>query len=225
MNLDSVRAFLNNFSALDTNNIEVVICPSAIHIPIVRDYNLSHISIGAQDCSIFQDLGSKTGEVCASMLAEFGVKYIILGHCERRSMGETEDIILTKIHASLRANIAPIICFGEDENMCTDICAMVQQKLSFLKKLESNARIIVAYEPVWSIGSGKTPDNLYIQSVLTHARQYLGRADSPFVYGGSVNISNAQDILEISDGLLIGGASLDVVGFHSIMMSASNHAL
>ncbi|MDZ5761760.1 Triosephosphate isomerase [Candidatus Cyrtobacter comes] len=222
MNLVSVQTFMDNFSTLNINhnNAEIIICPSVIHIPILKDYNLSYVNIGAQDCSIFQNFGAQTGEVCASMLAELGVKYVILGHCERRYLGENEDMILSKIDASLKANIIPIVCFGEDEHehLTMDTWTIVQQKLSFLKGLNHKNTIVIAYEPIWSIGSGKIPDNLYINSILTHAKQYLKDDGYLFVYGGSVTAKNARDILKISDGLLIGSASLEVTKLYDIMM-------
>ncbi len=227
MDITSASDFVTKFNEFWFNDVEVVICPSMLHIPILHNYiRNSSVKIGAQDCSKFQDFGPKTGEVCAKMLIEFGVKYAILGHSERRNMGESDEDLILKTEAVLESGITPIICFGEqkDEYLSSSVEQIVSDKLGFLSKIKFKNKIIFAYEPIWSIGSGIIPDIHYIKSMINTAKDFINYDDSSFIYGGSVDINNAQSLLSISDGLLIGNASLNAERFYHIITEAQKNA-
>lgn len=184
---------------------------------------------GAQNVSEYNN-GPFTGEVSATMLADIGCKFVIIGHSERREIfQETNEIVARKAQKVIDAGMVPIICIGEklDEKDSGLTHAVVSEQLGVvLEHLGTQASsIVVAYEPVWAIGTGKTPTSSQVQGVHVQLRSQLigaGAGDVPILYGGSMNPENAAALLAEPDvnGGLVGGASLNAESFLSIVDAA-----
>ena len=182
----------------------------------------SEVAWGAQDVSEHAT-GAYTGEVAAAMIAEFGARYAIVGHSERRQMhGETDALVAAKARAALTAGLTPIACVGETlaERERGDTDAVVGREVDALTGMLGSdvARIVVAYEPVWAIGTGRSASPGEAQAVHASLRARLahaGAGDVPVLYGGSVKGSNAAALFAMPDidGALVGGASLDADEF------------
>lgn len=204
---------------LRTKN-EVVVC-----LPFTLIYGNNHgITIGAQDISE-HDNGAYTGDISGQMLKDADVKYVIVGHSERRLYhNETNTIVKTKAMAAIKNEIVPIICIGEtSEEKNTGRTNSVVKKM-LLESIPGQGEYIVAYEPRWAIGSGKTPTEDEIKAVfetIHKALHNIGRDDVALLYGGSVNGKNAKQIMNIPhvDGVLVGGASLKSDTFLPIIKS------
>ena len=192
----------------------------------------SVLALGAQDVSAHAG-GAYTGEVSAAMLGDFGVSYCIVGHSERRQYhGETDTTVAVKAHAALKQGITPIVCVGETlaEREAGETEAVVGRQLAAVLKLlgAEAAGMVLAYEPVWAIGTGKTASPEQAQAVHAALRsQLLAAGDAiaaqPILYGGSMNAANAAQLLAQADidGGLIGGASLKAPDFLAIVAAAS----
>jgi triosephosphate isomerase len=209
----------------DYDAVDVVVCPAFTALRSVQttiDGDRLKIGLGAQDCH-WEPSGAYTGEVSAPMLAKLNVHYVIVGHSERREMfGDTDEVVAKKMRAVLAAGMSPIVCVGETlaerEQGSTDEKVATQITAAFTKLPAADAeRCIVAYEPIWAIGTGKnaTPDdaNDTIGVIRGRLRDELGAtADSMrILYGGSVKPGNIADLMGMPevDGGLVGGASLD----------------
>jgi triosephosphate isomerase len=182
----------------------LVICPSYPQLSEFRHKHPNH-KFGAQDVSAF-NAGAYTGEVGAQFLKELGVHYVIIGHNERRTLfSETADILAKKLENSLNAGLTVIFCVGETKEQRPDYTTILAEQLAVLKPHPS-ANIIVAYEPVWSIGTGiqPTPEEIFAAVGFIKELTHL-----PVVYGGSVNGDNIAKIAAIQnlDGVLVGSAS------------------
>jgi len=192
----------------------VVLCPPHIYLSQVKYPNL-----GAQDC-FWQDRGAYTGQVSPQQLKDLKVKYCLVGHSERRQVGETDAQVNFKIHALLEHAIIPVLCVGfgttaeEDDLAVVDI--LRQQLDQGLNGLDTS-KIIVAYEPVWAIGSGKTPAPEHAEKVSLFIKTKY--QVSKVLYGGSANLLNAQSFISQRnvDGLLVGGDSLIPNHFNQII--------
>jgi len=191
------------------------------------------IALGAQDVSV-QPHGAYTGEQSAAMLKDFGVRYAIVGHSERRQYhGETDDVVAAKTAAALVGGITPIVCVGETlaEREAGQTEAVVKRQLAAVIHVNGHciSEIVVAYEPVWAIGTGKTASPEQAQSVHALLRAQLHHAASEhahgirLLYGGSMNAANAAQLLGQPDidGGLIGGASLKAPDFLNIIAAAA----
>lgn len=213
-----------------TNQTNVVLAIPLIYIPIARQIldkiGNTNIKLAAQDVSKFLSYGAYTGEVGANMLKEFGVEYVIVGHSERRMFfRESGHTMAKKIDAALINGLIPIFCFGEEieQREKQKHIEILNEQLQLLHLIEVPIKeLVLAYEPVWAIGSGLVPTNLEITEVmdLVHGfvQNYLSHAKITTLYGGSVNSSNIESILSVagSGGVLVGGASLDVNEFSKI---------
>ncbi len=210
---------------------EVAVCASTPYLAQLQArLQGSALDWGAQDCSA-HEAGAYTGEVSAPMLREFGCRYVIVGHSERRQYhGESDDLVATKAQRALAAGITPIVCVGEtlaDHNAGrTDF--VVKRQLSAVIHAVGHcaSEIIVAYEPVWAIGTGQTATPEQAQAVHAVLRAQLRAASARsqrnrILYGGSMNAGNAAELLAQPDidGGLIGGASLKAADFLSIIAS------
>ncbi len=227
---NSVNFCLNNLKQLQilTNNAEIVLCPSFIALaPMIEILKNSSIKIGAQNCSHYES-GSYTGEISAQSLAEIGVTYCFVGHSERRIyFGETTDVIIEKANLLLQNNIQPIICIGEtQEHFKTKatLTVLKEQLNPILENISAtNMRLIIAYEPIWSIGNGIIPENSYLEEVFAWIRKIIGSHAPDYtpqlLYGGSVNEKNIAQLKKIAriDGFLIGNASTHFEQFFSII--------
>ena len=223
-------------AAMPEPDCEVVVCVPAIDIPAVAEaIKGSRIHLGAQNVH-FEASGAFTGEISASMLAEMGVEYVIVGHSERRQyFGETNETVNLRAKAAIAAGLTPIICVGETleqrEQGITDDLISMQTKIAFngIEK-EDAINCVIAYEPVWAIGTGKTATAEQANEVCQLIRDTIGvlyddeTADGISIqYGGSMNAKNCAELLAMEDidGGLIGGASLKAPDFSVIIEAAS----
>lgn len=211
---------------------DVIICPPATLIStMVKTAKGSGIVIGGQDCHN-QASGAHTGDISAEMLADIGARAVILGHSERRTdHDETNTDVYTKVSAAWAAGLQAIICIGETEaerNAGTTL-SVIGKQLAASTPNDANAQnTIIAYEPIWAIGTGRTPTLTEIVEVHDYLRaQLVDRFDDGddfrILYGGSVKPSNAAEIFALSnvDGGLVGGASLKAADFGEIIKAAS----
>lgn len=215
---------------------DVVVCPTAVCLSGVTDaVKGSNIAVGAQNVH-FKESGAYTGELAANMLTEIGVEYVIIGHSERRQyFGETDETVNLRTKAALAGGLLPIVCVGESleerEQGITDDTVRRQTKIAFLGIDAKDAeKIVIAYEPVWAIGTGKTATSDQADEVCGIIRETVkglyGAAVADAIriqYGGSMNAGNAAELLSKPniDGGLIGGASLKPEDF-AIIVKAAN---
>ena len=232
------KAFAEEFKALlpKTKWCDIVVCvPAADLSAAVRAFKDSRIAVGAQNV-YFEKSGAYTGEVSADMLADLGVRYVIVGHSERRALfGETDEVVNKKVHAALDAGLNPIICVGErlaQREMGVTLELIALQVKSALAGVgaEQMRRCGIAYEPIWAIGTGKTATSEQASEVCTAIRaliraQYGARVARSVTiqYGGSMKPDNARELLahEDVDGGLIGGASLEAKSLMEIVHAAN----
>ncbi len=219
------KAFAEEFKALlpKTKWCDVVLCVPFVDVPAaVRAFKDSRVAVGAENL-YFEKSGAFTGEVSADMLADLDVKYVIVGHSERRQyFGETDITVNKKVHAALEAGLNPIICVGESleqREMGVTMELIALQVKSALAGVapEQVRKCVIAYEPIWAIGTGKTATGEQAAEVCTFIRATIRGLYGARIargvtiqYGGSMNPKNAADLLshEDIDGGLIGGASL-----------------
>ena len=232
------KAFAEEFKALlpKTKWCDIVVCvPAADLSAAVRAFKDSRIAVGAQNV-YFEKSGAYTGEVSADMLADLGVRYVIVGHSERRALfGETDEVVNKKVHAALDAGLNPIICVGESlaqREMGVTLELIALQVKSALAGVgaEQMRRCVIAYEPIWAIGTGKTATAEQAAEVCTSIRTtvrhlYGARIARSITiqYGGSMKPGNAAELLAQPDidGGLIGGASLKPADFVEIINAAN----
>jgi triosephosphate isomerase len=214
-----------------TVNCDVVICTPFIHLASVAGINASEFAVGAQNCADKKS-GAYTGEVSASMLASTGAKYVILGHSERRAYyGETNETLKEKVLLALENNLVPIFCIGEvlDEREAGKQNEVVESQIKeslFDLSAEDFGKLVLAYEPVWAIGTGKTATSQQAQEMHAFIRSIIAAKygqevaeNTSILYGGSANAGNAKELFSNPDvdGGLIGGASLKVDAFMPII--------
>ncbi|MEQ8397226.1 triose-phosphate isomerase [Thalassobaculum sp.] len=209
---------------------EMVVCPPAPYLLAVADELAgSPVALGGQDCHTAAS-GAHTGDVSAPMLSDLGCTYVIVGHSERRAdHGETDTIVRAKAEAARAAGLVPIVCVGETEaqrDAGTTLDIVGRQVVDSVPDGLDGATLVVAYEPVWAIGTGRTPTVDDVAAVHAHIRGVLA-AKTPdaaavrILYGGSVKPSNAVELLAVAnvDGALVGGASLKTADFLAIARS------
>ena len=225
--------------AADKNSdvVDVVVCPpfTALY-PVAQALRGSSIGSGAQDM-YWEAEGAYTGEVSPVMLKEAGCTYVIIGHSERRQFfQETDEKVNRKVKAALESDLVPILCVGEllpeREAGVTETVIQTQTEAGLAGLSgEQVAGLVIAYEPVWAIGTGKTASNEDAQQVISFIRGLLEKLYSPAIaeqvriqYGGSVKPDNAAGLLSMPDidGALVGGASLDVHSFSGILKGAAS---
>ena len=207
-------------SLADLEAVDVAVCPPfpslAVAVQILAG---TDIAVAAQNVH-WEEEGAFTGEVSAPMLRELGVYGAIVGHSERRQLfGETDEGVGRRTRAALDAGLSVIACVGEteEERERRETEDVLRRQLSVL---EAEDNLVIAYEPVWAIGTGKTAT----PEIAEEAHEFIkGLLDVPVLYGGSVKPENAEELLSLPavDGALVGGASLDVESFASICLSAS----
>lgn len=216
-----------------TSTVERVVCPPFVSLaPIAWKLKGSEISVGAQDC-YFEEKGAFTGEVSAGMLVGIA-RYVIVGHSERRHVfGESDEVIAKKLRAVVGAGLLPILCVGEklDEREADQTEAVLRRQVrSALEGLETVPGLVLAYEPVWAIGTGKAATaadanegNGVIRDELSSVLGADVAKSTRIQYGGSVSPANAAELLgqpEV-DGALVGGASLQADSFAAIVRAAA----
>ncbi len=215
-------------SSINYQNREILIAPPSLYIEYIKreieKYKIN-CKIGAQNC-FYEHKGAFTGEISFEMLSDIGVDFVIIGHSERRYIfNESDQLISEKVSALLNNNIITIFCIGETlserENGQT-FHVLERQLSSSLKKSLNTNLLIIAYEPVWAIGTGKTASINQISDVHNWLTNYLQKNianNIPLLYGGSVKSSNIKEIMSIDNvnGVLVGGASLDFTEFIQII--------
>ena len=220
-----------------TEEADVVFCVPAIDIiPALEAAKGSNIQIGAENM-YYEEKGAFTGEISAAMLLEYGVEYVIIGHSERRQyFGETDETVNKRTLTALKAGLTPIVCIGETlderEGGLTEKVLLTQIEGGFEGISEEDIKkVVVAYEPVWAIGTGKTATSEQANDTIKFIRKTLakkyGRATANRVriqYGGSMNAKNAAELMAMSDidGGLIGGASLKAEDFSIVVKAGVN---
>jgi triosephosphate isomerase (TIM) len=212
---------------------ELVLCPPAtLLMAIAEAIRGSSIALGGQDCH-GEPKGAHTGDIGAPMLRDVGCQYVILGHSERRTNHhESDALVRAKVTAALAARLVPILCVGEtaEERDRGEALAVVSRQLAgSLPDGVGGAVLVIAYEPVWAIGTGRTPTTDDVAAVHAHIRRELaGKVGEPtatrILYGGSVKPGNAGELLSVAnvDGALVGGASLIADDFWAIAKAAGS---
>ncbi len=232
--LTELRALLELLARQPVPETDVMVCPPATLLARARDVlSGSAVILGAQDCHP-ETAGAHTGDISAEMLADAGAKAAIVGHSERRAdHGETDSLVAAKATAAHRAGLAAIICIGETERQRRDgeTLEIVGHQLDgSLPGSAAPANTVIAYEPVWAIGTGLTPTPSDVAGVHGFIRERLSKrlrgADGArlrILYGGSVKPSNARELLVIPNvnGALVGGASLKAADFSGIISAYS----
>jgi triosephosphate isomerase len=208
------------------NAVEMIIFPPLVHISAVSDVLAnSRISLGAQNVSQYPN-GAYTGEVSAEMLVDQGCKYVLVGHSERRVVfGESDQTVAEKFRAAQNAGLIPILCVGESlkqrqQDATFEVVAKQISAVIDLVGLDKVCQSVIAYEPIWAIGTGETASPEQAQDVHAAIRTQLGEAGrlTTLLYGGSVNKGNAAELFKQPDinGGLVGGASLEADEFLNI---------
>ncbi len=220
----------------DITSTDIMIAPTYLSVPLVaQKLSGTNVKVGAQNL-YFEKEGAYTGEVSAEMIKDTGAEYVLIGHSERRQFfGETDESVCKKIKAATKANLVPVLCVGESENdreANNTFSVLDKQVKNGLKDLGSEElkTLVLAYEPVWAIGTGKTASVDQVDEVHKYLRSLISQLFSSdfamnirILYGGSVNPDNVKELMGIEDvdGALVGGASLDpdkfikIIGFQN----------
>lgn len=234
---DFLKKFLPKFPA--KTSVDIVIAPAFLSMPMSAADILPNpaVDLSAQDMSA-EPSGAFTGEISAAMLKEVGTKYVILGHSERRSLfGETDAVINAKVKAALGNKLDPILCIGESleeregGKLEEVLRSQVQGSLADVTA-EQMANVVIAYEPVWAIGTGVTASpeqaqeaHAFVRSLLKDQFGEAVAAATRIQYGGSVKPGNAAELIALADidGFLVGGASLEADSFGAIVQAGIDH--
>ena len=217
--IHKVAKFLKNFKK--NNSLKIIYCPPNTLIrPMTKKLKDTHIDVGAQNCHEHDKFGAFTGSVNSIMLKNVGAKYVIIGHSENRQAGESDKLINLKIKNAIKSGLKIIFCIGETlQQKRKKITKQVLNKqIRFgLNKIKIKNNIILAYEPVWSIGTGVIPKKNELFETIKFIKKKINKCK--VLYGGSVNPKNINDLKSIVniDGYLIGGASQDPKKFIDII--------
>lgn len=228
---------INRFSSTHKPKCKVIVAPPYPYLDRANDIFMNHVEVAAQNVSQF-DKGAYTGEISAEILKSIGVKYVIIGHSERRTIfHESNEIIRDKVATAIAHGLNPILCCGEtleqrvDEKHSEVVREQINTMLDNVTASQM-VKIIVAYEPVWAIGTGHTASPQQAQEMHELIRDVLREKygdriadETSILYGGSVNSGNADDLFAMPDidGGLIGGASLNAADFGSIINASCKH--
>lgn len=228
----------NRVKSADLNKVDVVLCTPYTDLKpalTVLDFDKVNIAVGAQNV-YWEESGAFTGEISVKMLSDLGVKYCIVGHSERRNLfGETDEDVNKKVKALLQGKMKPIVCVGEslairDEGTAIEfVCAQVNAALAGLDDIDMK-NVVVAYEPIWAIGTGRTATPEQAQEICSAIRAQLTTmfgsecaSSTRVLYGGSMNPANVEGLMAMEDidGGLIGGASLKSNDFKDLIEVAA----
>ncbi len=226
--LAEIAGMANGYDEALRAKVELLVCPPATLLAAVAAAAAgAHVGVGAQDCHAKKE-GAHTGDISAEMIADAGGTYVIVGHSERRAdHGESDAVVRAKAEAAIRAGLRAIVCVGETEaqrNAGKTLDVVGGQLDGSIPAGATAAQLVVAYEPVWAIGTGLTPTAADVAEVHAFIRQRLGKlvgaeaAGVRVLYGGSVKPSNAVELMGVAnvDGALVGGASLKAADFLGI---------
>ena len=223
--LDSVIKFSkNNKNA----KFRIIYCPPNILIrPLSKRLKKTNLEVGAQNCHESENYGAFTGHVNSKMLKNVGAKYVILGHSENRQSGETDKLINLKIKSAIKSKLKVIFCIGEtlsEKRKKRTNKILAKQIHNGLKSVTDTSNIIIAYEPVWSIGTGLIPKPNDLFNSISFIKNKFRKKTPKVLYGGSVNSKNIDQLKDISviDGFLIGGASQNSKKFIEIIKKTFN---
>ena len=206
--LNKVVSFIKKFKK---NKFRLIYCPPmTLLYPLAKKFKLSPIDVGGQNCHENENYGAYTGQVNPKMLRDTGAKYVILGHSENRQLGENDSLINKKIKSALKSGLKIIFCIGETFKQKKDKKTkkiLMSQLSNGLKNIKSKKNILIAYEPVWAIGSGIIPKKVELAETIQFIKKKV--KGSKVLYGGSVNSKNIEYLKKIKnvDGFLIGGSS------------------
>ncbi len=226
---------LKNRKAEVSEDVDVLVCPPFVSLSMAVNYlHDTDIQVGAQNFH-YEDNGAYTGEISATMLEESGCNYVLIGHSERREyFGETDELVNKKAHKALAHSLVPVICVGETLgerksgvhfDLVSDQVKIALRGISSTEALD----VVIAYEPIWAIGTGETASpeqaqemHAYIRSILAAIYDKETASAIRILYGGSMKPGNAEELLSQTDvdGGLIGGASLSAEGFSEIITTA-----
>ena len=218
--LDSVIKFSKNNK---NTKFRIVYCPPNTLIrPLSKRLKKTNLEVGAQNCHENENYGAFTGHVNSKMLKNVGAKYVILGHSENRQSGETDKLINLKIKNAIKSKLKVIFCIGEtlsEKRKKRTNKVLAKQINNGLKSIKDTSKVIIAYEPVWSIGTGLIPKSEDLIKRVNFIKKKFGKKSSKVLYGGSVNTNNISQLKNISsiDGFLIGGSSQNSKNFIDII--------
>ena len=221
--LNIVMSFVKKFKK---NKLKIIYCPPATLLsPLCDKLKSTSIQIGAQNCHESDSYGANTGQINSSMLKAVGAKYVILGHSENRQLGENDNNINQKVKSSIKSGLKVIFCIGEtltQKRKKITKKILSRQISDGLKKIKNKKNIIIAYEPVWSIGSGLIPKNSEIFEIVKFIKKKVKGIN--VLYGGSVNSKNINVLKKIDNvnGFLVGGASQRSKNFVDIIKKTFN---
>ena len=224
--LNSLKKVVSFTKKLKKKKFRIIYCPpTTLVYPFAKKLKFSSIEIGAQNCHENENYGPYTGQINSKMLKDVGARYVILGHSENRQLGENNKLINKKIKSSIKSGLKVILCIGESlkqkKNKVTKKILLNQIRTG-LKNVRKKQNIIIAYEPIWAIGSGLTPNQFELLETVRFIKNKV--KGSKVLYGGSVNIKNIKDLKKINnvDGFLIGGASQISNNFIDIIKKTFN---
>ena len=206
----------------------IIYCPPYTLISsFFKKFQNCLIDIGAQNCHESDDYGAHTGFINSKMLKNIGANYVIIGHSENRDKGETNNLINKKIKSAIKANLRVIFCIGEtlkEKNNGKTKSVLLKQIKKGLNQISKKKNCFIAYEPVWSIGTGKVPKLKDLEETIKFIKNNFGKNKPKVLYGGSVNPKNINDLKTIKelDGFLIGGASQNSKKFIDIIKKTYN---
>ena len=223
--LDKVIKFSKN---IKKNKIKLIYCPpSTLISSLSKRLKKTKMEVGAQNCHQSFDNGPYTGQVNSRMLKSVGAKYVIIGHSENRQLGDNDKLVNLKIKSAIRAGLKVILCIGEtlkqkrDKKTNQVLNSQLKKGLKSIKKIND---LIIAYEPVWSIGTGLIPSSEELSKSIKFIKSKFGKKSPKVLYGGSVNSKNIDQLKIIPDidGFLIGGASQNPKKFIDIIKKTIN---
>ena len=234
-NLNSVKSIesvINLSKKKNYKNAKIIYCPpyTLLNYFVIKTRK-TNLDVGAQNCHYEINTGPYTGSISSTMIKKLGAKYVIIGHSENRSNGETNNLINKKIHSAILNNLNVIFCIGENlfEKKNKKTNKILKQQINLgLKKIKKIDKIIFAYEPVWSIGTGKVLTNKELTKQVIIIKKIIKNKFKnqkiKIIYGGSVNNQNINDLKQIKDinGFLIGGASQNSKKFIDIIKKTIN---
>ena len=206
----------------------IIYCPPSTLIrPLSKRFKKTKIHVGAQNCHHSYDFGANTGQVNSRMLKSVGAKYVIIGHSENRQLGEDDKLINLKIKSAIKSGLKIIFCIGEtlrEKRSKKTNQVLAKQIKNGLTSINNKSNIIVAYEPVWSIGSGLIPKSEDLKKTIAFIKSKFDKKSPKILYGGSVNSNNVDKLNIITgiDGFLVGGASQNSKKFIDIIKKTIN---
>ena len=223
--LNKIISFSRNYKK---NRLKIIYCPPFTLInPLSKKLKKTPIGLGAQNSHESQNYASLTGQINSNMLKDVGAEFVILGHSENRKSGEENKLINKKIKSSLKSGLKVILCIGETlnekkKNKTKNV--LKNQIKNCLNGIENLSNIMIAYEPVWAIGTGKIPTLDDLKENILFIKNRLTKKSFKVLYGGSVNVRNIKDLkkIEVIDGFLIGGDSRDPKKFIDIIKKTYN---